>query len=297
MEAKKAQILLSTYNGERFLREQLDSLMRQTWGSIEVLARDDGSSDGTVGILREYAGRYGNIRVYPEENKGVAESFFELLKKSDADYVAFCDQDDVWLEDKLETAVARLETESGPALYCGNKILVDSDLEPLAKQDAREKRPGFGNAVVECICTGCTAVMNRKLADIMRARLPEHAIMHDWWAYLAASYVGNVIFDKEAHILYRQHGGNVVGAKGGFWGELRLKAAYLKKSRGKLRAQLSDFSRLYHGDAEKDALVRKVLAAESGKGRLRIAGSREIYRQSLLDGAVMRALFLAGRML
>ncbi len=297
MESKKAQVLLSTYQGERFLREQLDSLLRQSWENLEILARDDGSTDGTVGILREYEGKCGRLRVYPEENIGVTKSFFSLLERSDADYVAFCDQDDVWLEDKLEAAIARLEPERGPALYCGGKILTDASLRLLPKQDVSRKRPGFGNAVVECICTGCTAVMNRSLAQIMKERIPEYAILHDWWAYLVASYVGKVIYDPEAHILYRQHGDNVVGAKGGFFGELRLKAAYLRKNKGKLRRQLSEFARLYRGDVEKDALVGAVLDAGAGMGRIRILWNRGIYRQSPIDGIVMRMLFLAGRML
>lgn len=297
MEAKKVQVLMSTYQGERFLREQIESLLHQTWKNLEILIRDDGSRDGTREILQEYSRNYTNIQVYLGENKGVAASFFALLKKSDADYTAFCDQDDIWLPEKVEAAVAKLEPENGPALYCSNKILVDSAGVPLGKQDARSRRPGFGNAVVECICTGCTAMMNRKLAEVLKQRLPDHAILHDWWSYLAASYVGKVIFDERAFIQYRQHEANVVGAKSGFWGEVQSKAAYIRKNRGKLEGQLTDFSRLYQGDRKKDALVQKLLEAKKFPGRWKIIWNREIYRQSLLDEAVMRMLFLFGRML
>ena len=297
MGTKKVQILMSTYNGERFLAEQIESLLRQTWGNLEILIRDDGSKDGTSDILKEYGAKYNNIKVFLEENLGVSRSFFELLKKSDADMVAFCDQDDIWLEQKVEAAVQRLEHEQGPALYCSNKILVDSDGTPMEKQDRRERVPGFGNAVVECICTGCTTVMNREMAQIIKAKTPQRAILHDWWSYLVAAYAGKVIFDKNAYIKYRQHGGNVVGAKAGFIGELRSKAAYLRKNRGKLYGQLSEFAELYQGDDEKDALVKKVLAANRFAGRWKILWNRQIYRQSRLDGIVMRILFLAGRML
>lgn len=297
MKAKKVQILMSTYNGERFLQEQIESLLCQTWENLEILIRDDGSKDRTPDILEEYRANYHNVKVYLEENLGVSQSFFELLKKSDADYVAFCDQDDIWLEDKIEAAVRKLEREKGPALYCGNKILVDSEGNSMEKQDTRTRIPGFGNAVVECICTGCTAVMNRELTDIIRTRLPEHAILHDWWSYLAATYVGKVIFDTHAYIKYRQHEMNVVGAKVGFWGEVKAKAAYLKKNRGRLEAQLTDFAELYHGDREKDALVEAILAAKHFPGRIKILCNRGMYRQSRMDGVIMRMLFLIGRML
>ena len=183
------------------------------------------------------------------------------------------------------------------ALYCGGKALVDSSLQPMGKQNRERLKPGFGNAVVECICTGCTAVLNRKLIDIMKVRLPEHAILHDWWSYLAASYTGKVLYDPEPYILYRQHGGNVVGAKAGFWGEVQAKAAYLKQNKGKLKAQLDDFASLYQGESEKDKLVRQVLAAEGLAGRLKILWNRKIYRQKALDGLIMRILFLFGKML
>lgn len=297
METKKVQILMSTYNGERFLAEQIESLLGQTWKNLEILIRDDGSKDRTPDILKEYGKEYKNIRIFLEENKGVSGSFFELLKKSDADYVAFCDQDDVWLEPKIEKAVEKLDCEKGPALYCSNKILIDSAGNLMKKQDTRQRLPGFGNAVVECICTGCTAVMNREMAEIIGARLPEHAILHDWWCYLIASYVGKVIFDEKAYIKYRQHEQNVVGARAGFWGEVRQKAAYLKKSSGRLERQLLDFARLYQGDEKKDALVQKILAARYFPGRVGILWNREIYRQSRLDGIIMRMLFLLGRMI
>ncbi len=297
MGTKKVQILMSTYNGERFLAEQIESLLRQTWGNLEILIRDDGSKDKTPDILREFGAKYNNIIVYLEGNQGVSRSFFELLRKSDADYVAFCDQDDIWLEEKIEVAVGRLQKEKGPALYCSNKILVDSKGNIMDKQDGRRRVPGFGNAVVECICTGCTAVMNREMADIIKARTPQRAILHDWWSYLVASYVGKVIFDEGAYIKYRQHGGNVVGARAGFLGEIRLKAAYLRKSRGRLYGQLSEFAELYRGDRKKDALVDMVLAARHFAGRGKVFFNRQIYRQSRLDGIIMRMLFLVGRML
>ncbi len=297
MNGKKVQILMSTYNGERFLQEQIDSLLAQSWENLEILIRDDGSKDSTPEILKEYEKTYPNIRIYLEENLGVTQSFFQLLKKSDADYVAYCDQDDIWMEQKIETAITKLAPVYGPALYCSNKILTDSAGIPLKKQGHRRLAPGFGNAVVECICTGCTAVMNRQLTEIIKKRLPEHAILHDWWSYLVAAYVGTVLFDEHAYIKYRQHGANVVGARPGFWGTVYSKAAYLRKNHGKLLGQLTDFANIYQENEKKDALVGQVLAAGHFPGRVKILWNRQIYRQSVLDEIIMRILFLVNRML
>lgn len=297
MNGKKVQVLMSTYNGERFLREQIESLLGQSWKDLEILIRDDGSKDRTREILKEYSDKHDNIQIYLESNLGVTRSFFELLKKSDADYAAFCDQDDIWLENKIEAAVAKLKQEDGPALYCSNKILTDSSGTPMEKQDSRMREPGFGNAAVECICTGCTAVMNRKLIEILKRKLPEHAVLHDWWTYLAASYAGKVIYDEHAYIYYRQHEENMVGGKSGFWGGVQLKMAYLRKNQGKLKGQLTDFAKLYQGDSKKDELVQKILAADHFPGRVKILWNRDMYRQSLLDEVIMRILFLFHRML
>lgn len=297
MESQKVQVLMSTYNGERFLREQIESILNQSWKNLDILIRDDGSRDQTREILKDYSEKYSNVYIFLEENCGVARSFFELLKKSDADYVAFCDQDDIWMEQKIEAGVVKLSQKQGPVLYCSNKILTDSAGNPMNQQDNKKRNPGFGNAAVECICTGCTAVMNRELADMIKKRLPDHAILHDWWSYLVACYVGTVIFDEHAYIKYRQHGQNVVGARPGFWGEVRSKAAYLKQNHGKLKAQLMDFADLYQGDSRKDALIQRILAAQDFPGRIKIMWEREIYRQSVLDEIVMRILFLINRML
>lgn len=297
MEKEKVQILMSTYNGERFLSEQIDSLLRQTYHNLEILIRDDGSKDRTGEILKEYEKKYPNIHVYLEENVGVVKSFFELLKKSDADYVAFSDQDDVWLEGKVEKAVEKLEMIKEPALYCSNKILADSKLKVIAENNHRKLRPGFENAVVECICTGCTSMMNRSLAENIKAHIPDHAIMHDWWCYLAASYLGTVIFDDNAYIYYRQHESNVVGASPTVLGTIRAKADYVKKNKGKLKGQLGDFSKRYQQDNEKDELVQLLLSSEKMPAKAKVVFGHYFYRQEKIDHLITRILFLINRML
>ena len=295
--SRKVQILMSAYNGQRYIREQIESLLQQDYPETEILIRDDGSSDQTAAILREYETEHENIRVFIEENAGVTASFFELLKKSDADYIAFCDQDDVWLPEKVTKAVEQLQKIEGPALYCSNKILVDSELNVIAENRHRKMKPGFRNAVVECICTGCTSMMNRELADHIRRHIPEHAILHDWWCYLAACYLGMVIFDDNAYIWYRQHGGNVVGASSTALGTIQAKAEYVKKNKGKLKGQLSNFAALYQGDTEKDNLVQLLLNADRMPEKWKVVFGHAFYRQEKLDGVITRILFLINKML
>lgn len=298
-DTKKVQILMSTYNGEEYIREQLDSVLAQSYPDVDILIRDDGSSDDTFVILKEYEERHSNIRAYQGENIGVNKSFFELLKNSDkkAEYIGFCDQDDYWLAEKIEKAVGQLKRFEGPALYCGAKTLVDQNLEKLENQQNPNLTPGFGNAVIESICSGCTALMNRKLAEIIIARLPNDVVHHDWWCYMAAEYLGSTYYDKNSYIYYRQHGGNEVGASGSAIGMVKAKARDLKKRRGALKRQLLDFKHFYHTKPEKDALVDAILRAEKFPGRFTILFDRRWYRQSSLDNWVVRGLFLLNRML
>lgn len=296
-QGKKVQILLSAYNGESYLREQMDSLLRQTWSDLEILVRDDGSTDQTAAILQEYEKQYVNVKVFSEENIGLTDSFFRLLEWSDADYVAFCDQDDVWMEQKVERAVKALERIQGPAMYCGNKMLVDAQLKELGPLDGEGIRPGFGNALIENIATGCTMLLNRELTKIMKEHIPGKAILHDWWCYLVASYYGTVVYDSTPYIYYRQHGDNQVGGSAGLLDEIAAKRQYLKKSRGKLKAQLLEFHRYHHGNKKKDQLLLKVLETETFGGKINIIFQSKIYRQKKMDNLIVRGLFFTDHML
>ena len=294
---KKVQILMSTYNGSKYVRTQLDSLLKQRYQNLEILVRDDGSKDDTPTILREYEAAHDNVHVFLEENTGLVKSFLSLLERSDADYVGFCDQDDFWLENKVEKAVEALEQIEGPALYCSNQILVDQNLEKLPEGEVPRPKPAFENAVVESMCTGCTALMNRALVDSVKAHMPSHAIWHDWWCYLVATYIGTVVFDENAYILYRQHGDNQLGSSRSKWQMIKNKWDFLKKTRGWLGAQLLDFQNFYRGDAKKDALVDLLLASKKSiPARWKAAFCGGWFRQKPLDQHVTRALILINKM-
>ena len=224
---EKLQILMSVYNGKKYLREQLESIMAQDCekdGTVvfSLVIRDDGSSDGTQEILEEYTRKYPDkVRWYQGNNLGVIQSFFDLMVKADnADYYALADQDDYWLPSKMGTGIKRIrqiykEQETltdRPVLYCCRPSFVDENLEHLElKVSHPDMRPGFGNALIENIVTGCTTVFNNKLRVMVADRFPEYTTMHDRWLYLVSSCFGRIYYDENSYIYYRQHGGNTVG--------------------------------------------------------------------------------------
>ena len=207
-------VLLSAYNGEPYIREQLDSLFAQTLDGVEILVRDDGSIDGTRAILAEYADR-GVLKWYAGENLGTYWSFWQLLTTcGEADYYAFCDQDDVWDADKLETAVKALVKLEGPALYCGDVRVTDEKLHVAAEHMVRPEPADYPHALIRNLAPGCTYVFNRAARDLL-CRFNAESLgieLHDLTAYQIITCFGQVIFDSEPHMSYRQHGGNVIGA-------------------------------------------------------------------------------------
>jgi glycosyltransferase involved in cell wall biosynthesis len=218
-------ILLATYNGERYLAEQLESLLHQTEQDFCICAQDDGSTDGTPALLKAYEQRYpGKIRVWlrKEGGGGAAANFFDLLRLSEADYAMFCDQDDVWMAQKVEQTLKKMkETENGdvdvPVLVHTDAVVADEDLRVLDGSLFHMQRldagaSAFSRLLVQNIVTGCTVMMNRALVK----RLGEHpqgAVMHDWWCALLAAAFGRIAFLQEATMYYRQHAANKVGAK------------------------------------------------------------------------------------
>ena len=221
------QVLLATYNGDRFLREQIDSILAQTYRNVRILARDDGSRDSTPDILRDYAARHPDkFTLLPDSTPtGSAQmNFKQLLLASTAPYVAFSDQDDVWLPQKLELSMAAmrdLESRADPA----KPLLIFTDLRVVDEQ-LRTRADSFWHmehlkpesihklrlSVARNVVTGCTMLLNGPLADLT-ARMPPDCPAHDCWAGLLAQIFGSASYVDQPTILYRQHGENVVGAR------------------------------------------------------------------------------------
>ncbi|GAB4232855.1 MAG: glycosyltransferase family 2 protein [Deltaproteobacteria bacterium] len=301
----RVNVLLSTFNGEKFLPELLDSLSRQTHRNWVLTVRDDGSSDGTIGILNAYRSSFPGMRVTGGANIGVVDSFFTLLREGDpgCDFFAFCDQDDVWNPGKLSDAVRDLADADPrkPAMYCSRVEYVKEDLTPFGASRIPRKT-GFGNALVENVSPGCTFVLTAAARKIVVSSLPERAIMHDWWCYLVVSCFGTVLYDPAPQVRYRQHGGNAVG------GTSRPLARFLRRANRFLRNpddtyrvtdQAREFLRCFRDriEGENAGTLDAFLRSRSGMfSRFRYALSpMGVWRQSAADTWILRLLILLGR--
>ncbi len=227
MAQANIDILLATYNGERYLAEQIDSVLAQRFDDWRLIARDDGSSDGTVAILQDYSARHPDRIVLLDDGDrglGASGNFSRLMEYAAADYVMFCDQDDVWLPgkiDRLLEAMHALEAENGsdiPLIVHSDLTVVGRNLEELHHSFWKFQTidPAFGRSfnrlLIQNVVTGCASLCNRKLIETSLP-VPPEAMMHDWWLALVAASFGHVASVPEATVLYRQHGENTLGAK------------------------------------------------------------------------------------
>ena len=221
-------ILMATYNGEKFLREQIDSILQQTCSDWTLVISDDGSNDGTPSIIAEYAARYPGRIVQHHSGRhfgNARDHFLYLMKAFPKDYVLFCDQDDSWYPEKVGKLLEALRSEEqkcGPDM----PILVFSDQVPV---DARKKPLGsslmsyqkqytdafdYRSIIMQNVVTGGSMAINHSLARLAEACLDESGtIMHDWWLAIVAARFGKIIYIDEPLGIYRQHGNNVTGAK------------------------------------------------------------------------------------
>ena len=214
-----AAVLMSTYNGERFLAEQIQSVLDQEGIAVELYIRDDGSRDGTIEIVRRFAARHPNVHLTAGKNVGVGLSFLDLLYSTpgDYDYYAFCDQDDIWLPRKLAAAV-RVLTETGNGLYGSNQTLVDAGGKPLGPRYSESVDISLARALQKNKVAGCTMVFTNRFRNLMveEARRPDETFMksrlHDVWFAMAGALLNTFVYDERSFILYRQHENNVVGA-------------------------------------------------------------------------------------
>jgi len=212
-------ILLSTFNGERFLAEQLSSFVTQDYQNWRILWRDDGSSDRTVAIMRAFALTLppGQCVESPTSGPhlGAAPSFLLLLREArDEQIIAFADQDDVWLPQKLTRAAAQLTAAgSRPALYCAQQFMVDETLAGAKKSAAHTNPPKFPASLTQNIANGNTLVMNRAASALVTKSEAPEGTVHDWWSYIVISACGGlVMFDAEPQVLYRLHKNNLIAA-------------------------------------------------------------------------------------
>lgn len=210
----RISVALCTYNGACFLGEQLASIAAQTKPPAELVVCDDGSADATSAIVREFSSSAPfPVHFYVNPlNLGVTANFSKAVELCSGDLIAFSDQDDVWLPHKLARAEQMIRQGADPegTLYCSRLQYVNANLVPLGLSPI-PSAIGFPNAVVENIAIGCSAVFGLDVRRRFLQSTPADMMMHDWWAYLVATAFGQVVYDPNPSVLYRQHGDNVAG--------------------------------------------------------------------------------------
>jgi glycosyltransferase involved in cell wall biosynthesis len=216
----RALVLLATYNGGRYLEEQLASIAAQSIAHVDLLVSDDGSADDTLARLEAWRATWtrGTFTVVSGPRQGFAENFRSLILRAApprSSFVAFSDQDDVWDADKLAAAVAVLAAQPAdrPALYGSRSRLIDEEGQPFGQSPLFPHPPAFRNAIVQSLAGGNTMVFNGAGFALLRESARRTGfLMHDWWSYLIVSGAGGVVhYDRTPHIGYRQHRGNAIG--------------------------------------------------------------------------------------
>ncbi len=302
---ERIAILLASYQGARFLPEQLASLERQSCAEWWLYWRDDGSSDASPALLAAFAPERSTPVTEPAGHLGVAQSFFTLLAAALADpandFFAFCDQDDVWREDKLARARDALEIlpAQRPALYCARATLVGRDLAPLGHMPPFGGSTRFPGPLVGNIAAGCTMMLNRAAAELIAASQPPPETLHDWWSYLLVSAAeGFILTDSEEVLLYRQHGGNVIGAP-----RSRLNRALAALARGprpfmvRFRAHLAGLAAsaaLLPEPVNREAAALSAALAGGINGRMRLLAWPGLRRRGALETLLLRLWLLIG---
>lgn len=212
----KISVALCTFNGSRFLKQQLESIATQIRLPDELVVCDDGSTDATISILENFITNAPfPVHIYRNlTNLGACGNFCKAIELCGGDLIALSDQDDVWQADKLFRAQFAIEQCRNPTstLYCSGLQYVNANLELIGKSQV-PRFTDFSNAIVENIATGCTVVFGEEIRRLILFSDPKDMLMHDWWAYLVASAFGQVVYDPSSTVLYRQHGSNVAGWK------------------------------------------------------------------------------------
>lgn len=299
----KIAVLMSTYNGEKYLREQIESILcQESLTQIDIWVRDDGSKDTTTEILEEYAA-VGKLKWYTSSNMGPAHSFIDLVKHcGEYDYYAFADQDDYWMPKKIQSGISYIEKMSVPALYFANAEMVDSELTSLGRNVYNES-PKLDFYTLCCAggLLGCTMIFNHRLAEIVQLHeQPEAMVMHDFYlAVLCKLFGGEIVYDNQPQMKYRQHGNNVVGVNhGSFTSRLKSKLGdiFITPSIG-IDKQADSILKLYSkviNDVQHGWLQKIALYKQSFGKRFGLAVSLKTKYASLKKGILLRLTILAG---
>ena len=302
---KKIMVMMSTYNGEKHLREQIDSILNQkTNCEVYLRIRDDGSKDYTCNIIDEYIEKNpGRVELIRGENLGYNGSFFSLIQCAEGyDYYSISDQDDVWLPNKLQIACDSIDRvkEDIPILYASTSYLVHNDLVPYGNTRKKEREMAMYNTIIQNICPGHTQVMNNRLLELLKGDIDTSRIyVYDSWIQNVANLYGKIVFDNESHTYYRQYEGNQLGSGVGRVGQLLVSIKRIDTNDGhKYRRQIEYFQEQYiEKIIEKgfDVEINSFLSAKSFSQKLRYVIKSKLYRQGRLETIAFRCAVVLGK--
>lgn len=288
------EVLLATYNGEIFLAELLDSLLAQVDVRISLLVSDDGSQDKTLQILDSYKDKFASYKFLKGPQKGPQANFFFLLSQSTGTYVALCDQDDIWEKNHLKNSVVRLRAV-GPSVTFSTVTEFPSGVSKPTRiwpEKVRIKR--IENILFVNQVRGCTIVMNRSFVEIILRKLPEHAIMHDWWIALVGMSYNCLTFTKIPEVKYRLHLNNVLGGSASTNTRLKRLVKIIRSGSFDTIEQIRDLS-LIHAHQMTDQLLDSIsiwtqpISLYSLRKQV-FVGAR--YRSKVTEEVVLRCLFI-----
>lgn len=300
---KKIAVLLSAYNGERYIEEQIESILNQIdIDNIRLIIRNDGSCDNTINIINRLKNSNPNIEIINGNNIGLVASFFELLKyayNSNFDYYSFSDQDDYWFPEKLSIAIRELEGKTEPCMYASCSLIADENLNTRGKTTQKKvKDITFFNSAIQNFCPGHNQVLNRAMAEkVLKSTIYSKEIYsQDLWITQVATVTGKIIFDNSPHTLYRQHSNNQLsfGKSMIEWAIDHIKR--LMKNEGqKIAVQLKYFVDCYNeylNDEQKEEIQFFFDSQKSFFKRVRYAVRTKMYRQKSYETPMFKMIYI-----
>ena len=298
----RVQILLSTYNGEKYLEEQLDSILNQKGDfSLKMLVRDDGSKDRTLEILEKYSKKI-EMQIIRGKNIGVNKSLKELFMNcdTDCDYFSISDQDDVWLETKIQAAIESLSKNRNKLkMFATRSLVTDINMNIIGKTQDPGNRLSYYNAMVQNVCPGHTQVFNKDVVLKLRKNYSENIFVIDWWIYLLVSSMGEITFDRRCFVKHRQHGKNSAGYELNFWKKLKKRIYFLNKyKKSPVSEQLKSFFEIYKNEMKKEYTIETGNFFNNQQNifyRIKYILFAKVFRYGKLENLVFKLLYILGK--
>jgi glycosyltransferase involved in cell wall biosynthesis len=288
-------ILMCTLNGEVYIKEQLDSIKNQDYKSWKLYVSDDGSSDQTLTILKDYQNRWGRNKLYilKGPGKNFQDNFLSIISnhRIHADLFFLSDQDDIWMPHKLSHTIKKFSklNPKKPALYCGRTTLISSNGKKImGLSNLMSRLPSFKNAIVQSIAGGNTMAFNVHLKNIVANYPNINVNSHDWWLYILNElFGGKTFYDKESTILYRQHSRSIIGSNASILAKFKRLDMLLNGTfRQYNSTHIKIFNLLKLKGLKNNLEIIERLASERDKSlmaRLRMIKDLGLYRQSRQD--------------